>query len=171
MHLQFEPHPGVLAARASIAATIAAFIGRSCPFAIRIGSDAGPAAFVALLRRESDAMLARAGGDARSVGAVGCAVPGQVDGDGLVIGAGNLDGWDRVPLRTLLGEEWLAPAFVDQDANAGALGEMWRGAARTMRDFVFVALGTASGWASSSAGASIAALTTPPASWATSPSG
>jgi glucokinase len=131
--------------KTALLATERATVRRLASTSLPTPHDAGPAAFVALLRRESDAMLARAGVDPRSVGAVGCAVPGQVDGDGLVIGAGNLDGWDRVPLRTLLEEEWLAPAFVDQDANAGALGEMWRGAAQTMRDFVFVALGTGIG--------------------------
>ena len=107
--------------------------------------NTGPAAFLAILRRESDAMLGLAGVEPRSVRAVGCAVPGQVDGDGLVIGAGNLDGWNHVPLRALLEDEWGASAFVEQDANAGALGEMWRGAARKMSDFVFLALGTGVG--------------------------
>jgi glucokinase len=107
--------------------------------------DAAPGAFIALLRREADAMLAGAGIKPGSVTAVGCAVPGQVDGEGLVIGAGNLEGWGQVPLRTLLEREWRAPAFVDQDANAGALGEMWRGAAQAMSDFVFIALGTGVG--------------------------
>jgi glucokinase len=110
--------------------------------------DAGPEAIVRLLRDESNAMLARAGIDPRSVRAVGCAVPGPVDIHGVVIGAGNLDGWDHVPLRTLLEQEWGAPsvpAFVEQDANAGALGEMWQGVAQAMADFVFLALGTGVG--------------------------
>ena len=107
--------------------------------------DAGPAAFVAFLRRESDAMLDRAGVDPRRVKAVGCAVPGQVDAHGLVLGAGNLEGWSHVPLREWIEAEWRVPAFVEQDANAGALGEMWRGSAQAMTDFVFLALGTGLG--------------------------
>jgi glucokinase len=110
--------------------------------------EAGPEAIVRLLRHESNAMLARAGIDPRSVRAVGCAVPGPVDVHGVVIRAGNLDGWDHVPLRSLLEREWGAPAlaaFIEQDANAGALGEMWRGAAQAMVDFVFLALGTGVG--------------------------
>jgi predicted NBD/HSP70 family sugar kinase len=107
--------------------------------------DSDPRAFVAFLRHESDAMLQGAGADPLHVRAVGCAVPGQVDADGLVLGAGNLQGWSRAPLRRLLEEQWRTPAFVEQDANAGALGEMWLGVARAMSDFVFVALGTGVG--------------------------
>jgi predicted NBD/HSP70 family sugar kinase len=107
--------------------------------------EAGPGAFVGVLRSVSNAMLAGAGLDPRSVRAVGCAVPGPVDAHGLVIRAGNLGGWDHVPLQALLEQEWRAPAFVEQDANAGALGEMWQGVARVMNDFVFLALGTGVG--------------------------
>lgn len=106
--------------------------------------DVGPTAMIAVLQRESEAMLLAAGVEPRSIRAVGCAVPGQVDGNGLVIGAGNLK-WDRVPLREQIEAAWQVPAFVEQDANAGALGEMWRGVAQTMSDFVFVALGTGVG--------------------------
>lgn len=129
---------------AMMAATLAT--GRAFATAsIDTPRDVGPDAFIAVLRSEADAMLAKASVERQSVRAVGCAVPGQVDGDGLVIGAGNLEGWNHVPLRTLLEGEWRAPAFVEQDANAGALGEMWRGAAKALEDFVFLALGTGVG--------------------------
>ena len=75
---------------------------------------------------------------------MGCAVPGQVDERGVVLGAGNL-GWHDVPLQALLEEAWGVPAFVEQDANAGALGELWHGVAQTLDDFVFLALGTGIG--------------------------
>ncbi len=77
--------------------------------------------------------------------ALGVAVPGQVDRDGLVLHAGNLSGWVNVPLRRLLEDRYEVPVFVEGDANCGALGERWYGAARGMRDFAFVALGTGVG--------------------------
>jgi glucokinase len=106
---------------------------------------AEPSALVELLGRESRSMLERAGADPEAVRAVGCAVPGLVDPVGRVIGAGNLTGWNDVPLWALLEHEWYAPAFVEQDANAGAIGEMWLGVAKAMNDFVFLALGTGVG--------------------------
>ena len=76
----------------------------------------------------------------RSVG-----VPGHVDPAGHVLCAGNLKGWVNVPLRTLLEDRYRAPVFVERDANCGAIGEKWRGAAVEMNDFVFLALGTGVG--------------------------
>jgi glucokinase len=97
-----------------------------------------------LLRDEIAAMLKEAGRDMREIAAIGAAVPGQVDADGHLILAGNL-GWSDFPFRKRLAELFGVPAFVEHDANAAALGERWRGHARDMNDFVFLALGTGIG--------------------------
>ena len=106
--------------------------------------DLDPAAFVARLHDSASDMLAHIGCDVDRVRAVGCAVPGQVDTKGAIIAAGNL-GWRDVPLRELFEQRWQVPVFVEQDGNAGALGEMWCGAARSLQNFVFLALGTGIG--------------------------
>jgi predicted NBD/HSP70 family sugar kinase len=64
---------------------------------------------------------------------------------GRVVRAGNLDGWEDVQLRARLARRYGVPAFVERDANCGALGEKWCGAARRMTDFVFLSLGTGVG--------------------------
>jgi glucokinase len=84
-------------------------------------------------------------GGRKSVAAIGVAVPGHVDDRGHVVRAGNLTNWRNVPLRALLQKNYRAPAFIEGDANCGALGEQWRGAAQRMSDFVFLALGTGVG--------------------------
>ena len=61
---------------------------------------------------------------------------GHVDHEGHVHRAGNLEGWVDVPLRRLLERRYSVPVFVEGDANCGALGEKWRGAAKQMNDFV-----------------------------------
>jgi glucokinase len=50
-----------------------------------------------------------------------------------------------VPLRDLLTAQLHIPVAIEHDANAAALGERWRGAARTLESFAFVALGTGIG--------------------------
>jgi len=80
-----------------------------------------------------------------SVRSIGVAVPGHVDPAGHVLCAGNLKGWVNVPLRTLIEDRYRVPVFVERDANCGAIGEKWRGAAVAMDDFVFLALGTGVG--------------------------
>jgi glucokinase len=74
------------------------------------------------------------------------AIPGLVDASsGTVLQAGNLSGWNDVPLRALMEARLNVPVAIEQDANAAAIGERWRGAARDMKNFVFVALGTGIG--------------------------
>lgn len=103
----------------------------------------------AMLERLADAiagLLERAGRRREALAAVGVAAPGLVDHrQGRVIAAGNLSGWVDVPLRDLLSHRLGVPVFVDQDADVAALGERWRGGARQMNNFVFLALGTGVG--------------------------
>ncbi|HLL50317.1 MAG TPA: ROK family protein, partial [Thermomicrobiales bacterium] len=51
----------------------------------------------------------------------------------------------QVPLCDLLQARLHLPVAIEQDANAAALGERWRGAARDLANFAFVALGTGIG--------------------------
>jgi glucokinase len=80
------------------------------------------------------------------VHAVGIAMPGTVHPDrGLVASAANMPGWGEVDLAKLLGGPRGVPVAAENDANAAAVGEGWLGAAKGMRDYVFVALGTGIG--------------------------
>ena len=54
-------------------------------------------------------------------------------------------GWDYVNVRAELGKYYNVPVAVTNDANAAALGEMLFGAARGMRDFISITLGTGLG--------------------------
>lgn len=56
----------------------------------------------------------------------------------------NLD-WDHVDLVAGLGRHYPLPVATTNDANAVALGEMLFGAARGMRDFIAITLGTGVG--------------------------
>lgn len=106
----------------------------------------GPEAMIDQLVAAVDALLAEAERTRADLRAVGVAVPGQVEASsGTVLLAGNLTGWRDVPLGMLLAERLEAAVAVEQDANAAALGERWRGAAQEMQTFVFLALGTGIG--------------------------
>jgi glucokinase len=108
---------------------------------LKTPADEGLGAILALLDAEIDAVP---GGRERMT-ALGVAVPGHVDADGHVLNAGNLKGWVNIPLRELLEDRYGVPVFVERDANCGALGEKYAGAARKMDDFVFLSLGTGVG--------------------------
>jgi len=105
--------------------------------------DSRPAAVSELIQESAKHLLRQT--DA-NLAALGVAVPGQVDQDrGLVRFAGNLSGWTDVPFQETLSNWANTPVWIERDANAGALGERWRGAAREMHNFVFLALGTGIG--------------------------
>lgn len=63
----------------------------------------------------------------------------------LVSFANNLPGWKNIDLRRELAHAFRIPVRIENDANAAALGEHWRGVARGTDSFVFVALGTGIG--------------------------
>jgi predicted NBD/HSP70 family sugar kinase len=108
--------------------------------------DLGPTEFVERLASAIEALVGAAGRPSTAMRALGVAVPGLVDAAaGRVLTAGNLAGWTDVPLAALLTERLAVPVQIERDANAAALGERWRGAARDFTTFAFVALGTGVG--------------------------
>jgi len=78
--------------------------------------------------------------------AIGVAVPGPLDvHSGIVKAAPHVAAWRGYPLRSKL-ETLIGRSIVlENDANAWALGEFWRGAARGRRDVVLLTLGTGVG--------------------------
>jgi glucokinase len=111
------------------------------------GTDcaAGPDRMIEQIYAQAEAVLEKSGRAFGDVRAIGVAVPGRVDSRGHVLEAGNLAGWNDIPLRDRLMHDLGVPACVDQDANLAALGERWRGCAHSMQNFVFLALGTGVG--------------------------
>ena len=76
---------------------------------------------------------------------IGVGAPGSVDKDtGVVEYANNLEFYN-VPLGAMLRTRLGLPVYVDNDANAAAVGEMVYGGARGMKDFLVVTLGTGLG--------------------------
>src|SRR5260370_1697498 len=75
--------------------------------------------------------------------AIGVAVPGPLNvHTGTVMQAPHVAAWRGYPLRSKLEALIGRKVVVDNDANAWALGEYWRGAARGRRDVVLLTLGT-----------------------------
>jgi glucokinase len=83
------------------------------------------------------------------IAGIGVACPGPIDpARGIALNAVNL-AWKDVPVRDLLRANLAltAPIIMANDVNAGALGEMHFGAARGVRDFVHITVGTGLGGA------------------------
>lgn len=86
------------------------------------------------------------GCNALPVVATSIMVPGAVDcAKAVVVQAPNLPSLVKFPLKTELEQKLGWPVYLENDANAAVVGEMWQGAARGCRDVVSVTLGTGVG--------------------------
>ncbi|MEK4882184.1 MULTISPECIES: ROK family transcriptional regulator [Paenibacillus] len=75
---------------------------------------------------------------------IGVGVPGMVDENGVVLFAPNL-GWEMVDLRGILETEFAVPVTIDNEANAGAQGELNFGAAKDVRHLLYISAGSGIG--------------------------
>jgi glucokinase len=76
------------------------------------------------------------------VAAVGVSFAGPLE-DGRIRSL-HVPGWDDVPLRDILEERYGAPTVVENDANAGALGE-WDAAGRPDEPIAYITVSTGVG--------------------------
>jgi len=77
---------------------------------------------------------------------VGVGIPGFILMEkGVVVGAPNLPEFDNYPVRDEIEKRLGARVILENDANAAALGEKWRGAGRDVEDLVLMTLGTGIG--------------------------
>ncbi|MGA8029563.1 MAG: ROK family protein [Bryobacteraceae bacterium] len=77
---------------------------------------------------------------------VGIGVPGFIDmSSGVVLGSANLPGFQGFPVRDEIEKRLGTPIIVENDANAAALGEMWMGAGKKVKDLILITLGTGIG--------------------------
>ena len=76
---------------------------------------------------------------------IGIGAPNGNYFNGSIEFAPNLPWKDKIPLAGLLEKELQIPVVLTNDANAAAIGEMTYGAARGMKDFIEITLGTGVG--------------------------
>ncbi|MFH7027021.1 MAG: ROK family protein [Heteroscytonema crispum UTEX LB 1556] len=81
--------------------------------------------------------------------AIGVSFGGPVDASiGMVRLSHHVAGWENIPLRNLLEEEFGIPASVDNDANVAALGEHRFGAGQGLDSLFYITIstGVGGGW-------------------------
>lgn len=75
---------------------------------------------------------------------IGIGVPGLVDETSRVVSAPNL-GWDNVDLAGALAAEFGGNLHIDNEANAGAIGEKLYGAGRDSQNLIYLSIGVGIG--------------------------
>jgi glucokinase len=77
---------------------------------------------------------------------VGIGVPGFILlEEGVILGSNNLPEFEGFPVRNDIERRLHTPIYLENDANAAALGEKWMGAGREVDDLVLLTLGTGIG--------------------------
>ncbi len=89
-------------------------------------------------------LIERSGGSGRIKG-IGVGAPNGNFYTGTIEYAPNLPWKGIIPLAELLEAKFKLPVTLTNDANAAAIGEMMYGAAKGMKDFIMITLGTGVG--------------------------
>jgi glucokinase len=100
--------------------------------------------FIDELYEELSVLINKAGGPSRIKG-IGIGAPNGNFYTGNIEYAANLVWQGIVPLSKLVKAKFKLPVVVTNDANAAAIGEMMYGAAKGMKDFIMITLGTGVG--------------------------
>ncbi len=100
--------------------------------------------FIDELYQELTSLIEKAGGIGRMKG-IGLGAPNGNYYTGTIEYAPNLPWKGIIPLAKLIGGKFNLPTVLTNDANAAAIGEMMYGAAKGMKDFIMITLGTGVG--------------------------
>lgn len=100
--------------------------------------------FIDELHKKVTELIEKAGGAGRMKG-IGVGAPNGNFYTGTVEYAPNLPWKGIIPLAKLLNDKFKLPVILTNDANAAAEGEMIYGAAKGMKDFIMITLGTGVG--------------------------
>jgi glucokinase len=106
----------------------------------------GPEAVIERIIAGAERVLDRAGLAYEDLDSIGIGAPGPLDiPQGLLIQPPNLPGWQNVPLRSIVQDRFGVPTYLENDANAAAVGEYLYGAGRETRHMIYVTVSTGIG--------------------------
>lgn len=100
--------------------------------------------FIDELHNHLTVLINQAGGLDRMLG-IGVGAPNGNFYSGTIEYAPNLPWKGIIPLAKMMSEKFNLPVTLTNDANAAAIGEMMYGAAKGMKDFIMITLGTGVG--------------------------
>jgi glucokinase len=110
------------------------------------GAADGPDAVIGRVVDLARTAVADAGLTMAEIDRIGIGCGGPLDPwRGVVLNALNNPGWIDIPLTDRIGEALGRPAFLDNDANAAALGEHRFGAGRGIANLVYLTVSTGVG--------------------------
>ncbi len=114
--------------------------------AMPTGKNATPQDLLPRMDSALQALLQEAGCVWNEIGGIGISAPGPLDNRrGIICSPPNLPAWVDLPLRDLLQQKYQKPVYLENDANAAALGEYYFGAGQGQRNLVYLTVSTGIG--------------------------
>jgi len=84
--------------------------------------------------------------DRYQLAGIGVGIPGILRvKDGILVASPNLPGWENFNVRAQIAKRLNSPFFLENDANAAALGEKWIGSGKDVKHLCFLTMGTGIG--------------------------
>ena len=106
-------------------------------------AEEGPEKVIAQIKKGIYSLLLT---NKKQIQGIGIGSPGTVSSKkGTVENPPNLPGWKKVHLGRIITKEFGLPTFVENDANAAAIGELIYGAGKDIKNFIMITLGTGVG--------------------------
>lgn len=113
---------------------------------ISFPTEVGPKATIDKIYSSTDTILERNGLKYTDVAGIGINCGGPLDAKrGIILSPPNLPGWDEVHIVEMTEKRFGVKAFVQNDANAGAMAEWMYGAGRGYNNVAFFTFGTGMG--------------------------
>lgn len=106
-------------------------------------AEKGPKKVISQIKKGIKELLSK---NKYKITGIGIGAPGVINAkNGVVENPPNLPGWGKVKLASAIKKEFGYNVFVENDANAAAVGEFMFGAGKKLNSFVMVTLGTGVG--------------------------
>jgi glucokinase len=113
---------------------------------LQTGDDLRPERIILRLFDAIEQAFSLAGVTLAQIAGIGIGAPGPLDSrTGIVFSPPNMPGWDSVPMHDIFAEHYHVPIYVENDANAAALGEFMFGAGQGCKDIVYLTVSTGVG--------------------------
>jgi glucokinase len=111
-----------------------------------VGTEPAPERVIPRIFQAVEQALAQAQTPLDAIAGIGIGAPGPLNNrTGVIVAPPNLPGWHSVPLRDYFAEKFGVPIFVENDANAAALGEHMFGAGHGSNEMVYLTISTGIG--------------------------
>lgn len=113
---------------------------------VKTMADEGPEAVIKRIKDLISSLMKKGNLHSKDVSGIGIGSPGVLDTkNGVIINAANLPGFDNTCITGIIEDEFNIKTYLENDANAAALGEYWFGAGKGAENLLYVTVSTGIG--------------------------